>query len=178
MTDRNFDTNTKEISLKELLIKLMEWLKYLRSKAIIIMAVTLFGCISGYYYAKSKQPIFVAETSFVLEGKNESGGLGSLAGLASMAGIGVNSGGGIFQGDNILELYKSRAMIQEALLTPVETSNGRHLLVDTYIDFNKLREAWAMNPSLKNVQFHPNQNLDLHSQRLRDSLLGTIVEDI
>jgi hypothetical protein len=54
--------------------------------------------------------------TFALE-EGESGG-GSLSGLASQFGYNIGGGGGAFTGDNLLELMKSRRLIQDVLLTP------------------------------------------------------------
>lgn len=52
----------------------------------------------------------------MLDESNKGAGLSQYASLASMAGIdlGGSSSGGIFQSDNILELYKSRLMIEKS----------------------------------------------------------------
>lgn len=172
-----------KISLKELIHKIKEWCRYLLSKWVIILIFGLIGGALGYAYASSKKPIYTAVTTFVLEDGSAGGGasLGNLGGLASMVGIDIGGGGGIFQGDNIIELYKSRSMIEKTLLTAVEYNGKQELLVDLYIDFNKLRDQWIKNPELKNIQFHQQlaKNDDrLNFKRLQDSILGTIVDDI
>jgi uncharacterized protein involved in exopolysaccharide biosynthesis len=116
--DRNDDD---EISLKELILKIKEWVTYLWSKKLIIILAGIIGGVLGLTYAYSRIIVYKATTTFVLEGGEKSGGLGAYAGLAAMAGIDLGAGGGgIFQGDNILELYKSRAMIEKALLSEVD----------------------------------------------------------
>lgn len=167
-----------EISLKELILKIQEWWRYLLSKWLIILIFGILGGILGFTYAYFKKPVYTATTTFVLEDeKGSSGGLGNLAGLASMAGVDLGgSGGGIFQGDNILELYKSRTMIEKTLLTEVDYQGKKQLLIDKYIEFNKLREEWDKKPELRNLQFSVKNNQDF--SRVQDSILGTIVNDI
>lgn len=172
-----------KISLKELIVKIQEWWQYLLSKWMIILIFGIIGGALGYAYASFKKPIYTAETTFVLEDGSVGGGasLGNLGGLASMVGIDIGGGGGIFQGDNIIELYKSRTMIEKTLLTAIEYRGKQELLVDLYIDFNKLRDRWEKKTELKNIEFDQqlakNDN-KLGFKRLQDSILRTIVDDI
>lgn len=168
--------NNDEISLKELLLKLKEWYSHLLSKWKTILIAGLLGGLLGVTYAYFRKPIYTAETTFVLEEGESSGGLGAYAGLASMVGLDLGSGiGGIFKGDNILELYKSRRMIEETLLSEGIFDGKKQLLIDRYIEFNKLREGWAKKPALANLAF--TQNPNKHT-RLQDSVIGKIVETL
>lgn len=170
-----------EISLKEVIYKIKEWITYVFSYWKFLLIFGIIGATFGFLYAKSKKIMYTASTTFVLEDGGNSSGLGQYAGLASMAGIDLGGGGsGIFQGDNILELYKSRTMIQKTLLTQIENNGKKELLIDRYIDFNELRKRWSENPKLKNIQFprpaiaQPLTKFD----RLQDSVLGEVVKDI
>ncbi|WP_069660404.1 GumC domain-containing protein [Arcticibacter eurypsychrophilus] len=172
-------SNSDEISLKDLILKLQEWYHYLLSKWSTIVLCGILGGILGFTFAWSKKSIYTATTTFVLDDDKAAGGLGSLSGLASMAGLDLGGGGGgIFQGDNIFELYKSRTMIEKTLLTEVYYNGKKQLLVDRYIDFNKLRKAWAEKSELKDIQFSFLDSSTLKSKRLKDSILGGIVKDI
>ncbi len=178
-SQQNKNEVKEEVTLKELLLIVAEWWRYILSKWLIILFVGLFGGSLGFAYAYFKKPIYTATTTFVLEDeKGGSGGLGNLAGLASMAGVDLGAGGGgIFQGDNILGLYKSRTMLEQTLLTKVDVNGKPQLLVDRYIEFNKLREKWADQAALKNLQFIVGSP-KTEPNRLRDSVLGEIVFDI
>lgn len=178
----NINNQSDEISLKELILKIRDWWRYILSKWVIILAFGLLGGALGFWYATFKKPVYTATTTFVLEDEKGGGGLGNLAGLASMAGVEIGNGGGIFQGDNIFELYKSRKMIVQTLLSKVEINGKRKLLIDRYIDFNELREKWSKMPSLIDLKFDVDSIEDgafaLNPNRLRDSVLTSIVNDI
>ena len=184
MNSENINTKQlgdDEVSLKEILFKIKEWILYLLSYWKFILILGIIGAALGFLYAKSKKIIYTASTTFVLEDGGGGSGLGQYAGLASMAGIDLGTGGGgIFQGDNILELYKSRTMIQKTLLTEIENNGKKQLLIDRYIDFNKLRKGWDEDPKMKNIQFkkpaisYPVPKFD----RLQDSVLANVVNDI
>ena len=167
-----------ELSLKDILLKVREWWSFLLSKWVIIFCFGLIGGALGLLYALSKKPIYTATTTFVLEDE-KSNGMGNLAGLASMAGLDISGGGGIFQGDNILQLYKSRTILSQTLLTKVDYGNKSQLLVDYYINFNNLRKGWEKKPELKQLKFsEDNAKLTLKKKRLRDSILGEMVYSI
>jgi len=177
MQEINHEQPNDEISLKELILKLKDWYLYLLSKWIIILIAGILGGILGFTYAYFQKPIYTAETTFVLEeGDSGGGGLGGLGGLASIAGIDLGGGGGgIFQGDNILQLYKSRRMIQETLLSVDTFDNKTQLLIERYVSFKELKEAWEKQPKLANISF---QDIPSKFTRLQDSIITQIVNDI
>lgn len=186
MNSENINSNASfdsdEISLKELVLKVKEWYEYLLSKWKIIVCFGIIGGLCGFGYAYLKKVKYTATTTFVLQEGNSSGGLGQYAGIASMVGLDVGGGGGLFQGDNILELYKSRAMIEKTLLTEVELENKKLLLIERYIDFNKLKDIWAKDPRVNAIQFKTAQTPGLErsqkNTRLQDSVLGDVIANI
>ncbi|MEJ7556730.1 MAG: lipopolysaccharide biosynthesis protein [Pedobacter sp.] len=169
-----------ELSLKEFISKAFILFLYLRQRWLSIFFAMLIGAIIGLSYAFTKKPIFTAITTFVLEDEKAGGGnLGSLAGIASIAGIDLGSGGGgIFQGDNILELYRSRTIIEKTLLSPINVNGRSTVLVDYFIEFNKLRDAWKNNPVLKNISFEGKNLQAAKFPRVKDSVLNNIIKDI
>lgn len=165
----------EEISLKELILKIQEWYKFLLSKWKNILIAGILGSVLGLSYSFVKKPIYTANLTFALEEKSANGG--GLGAIASQFGFNIGgSEGGAFTGDNIIELLKSRYIIEKTLLTEVEINGKKDLLVNKYIQFNKLDEKWAKNPLLSDFKF-------LHSNRERftlqhDSILGKIQKNI
>lgn len=173
------NSDNKEISVKDLILLAAKYYQFLVSKAILIICMALLGGMFGLAYAFWKKPVFTATTTFVLETGESPGSFGQYAGIASMIGLDLNTGGGIFQGNNILELYRSRTMIEKTLLSEARIHGKSMLLIDRYVAFNKLREKWAERKHLKDVQFRRDwQKLPETQQRLQDSLLAEIVGDI
>lgn len=173
------ETVSREITLKELAINITRWLSYLRSKWLIILLGCLLGVGLGYLYAKYKKPKYVAVSTFALEDATGGSGLGQMAGLASMVGIDIGGGGtgGVFQGDNLIELYKSRNMIQQTLLSEVSIDQKKQLLIERYVEFNGLKAKWAAHPILKDIDFKVvSKNNQL--VRAQDSILGEVVKEI
>lgn len=165
---------TEEASLKDFIFKLIFWFKFLLSKWVIIFCFGILGALLGFTYGYLKKPVYVATTTFVLEENSNSGGvLGNLGGLASMAGIDIGSGGGLFTGDNIIELYKSRTMIKKALLTKAKFDNKEELLIDRFIEFNKLKEKWT-KVNWNDVSFADTMKVT----KVKDSIISEIYKDI
>lgn len=163
-----------EITLKELLLKTGEWFRYLRSKWLIIGLVSILGAALGFWYATTQKPTYTASLSFALE--EEGAGASAAMGLASQLGldIGGATSGGAFKGANVLEIFKSRLMIQKALLEPV-SQNPKKTLAELYIDANEWRKTWKEKKNLKNIQF-PVRATDL--SRTQDSVLGVIYDNM
>ncbi len=169
--------NKQDVTLKEFVLKIQDWFRYLLSKWFVFVIAGILGIALGYFYAASQKPIYTATTTFVLEGGDQSGGMGQYAGMAAL--VGIDLGGksdGIFQGDNLLELYKSRKMIEAALLFP-SMSDTSKLLIDSYLQINKARDLWKeKSPDLLKVDFKRKQNSLLG--RSRDSIIQRVVSDI
>ncbi|PYF75462.1 GumC domain-containing protein [Pedobacter nutrimenti] len=178
----SLDNYDEQTSLRELIVKIRDWYKYILTKWLFILIVGIVGAIVGFIYAYYKKPVFIASTTFVLENEDSGRGMGQYAGLASMVGIdlgGMAGGGGIFQGDNILVLYKSRKMIKKTLLSGVNYDGNNELLIDRYIKINHLRESWRKKKSLAKIYFGNDSNADLiNVRRLKDSIITLIVDDI
>ena len=163
-----------EISIADLISKVKEITKYLKSKWIIILSFSLLGALLGLGYSILKKPTYTAVCTFVLEDAKGGGGLGQYAGLASLAGINLGgSGGGIFEGDNIIELYKSRTMIEKALLSDAINNGKKEPLINSFIEAYNLRAKWIGENLGSNIDFVANQQ---NLTRVQDSLITDIVD--
>ena len=108
MAQQNNNTDTEEISLKDIIVKTRKFWQFLLQKWLFLLLCGLIGGALGFAYSMIKKPIYTATTTFVLEEGDKTSALGGLGGLASMAGIDLGGGGGLFQGDNIIGLKKAR----------------------------------------------------------------------
>jgi hypothetical protein len=181
MSEYNYQPTVQqddEISLKELILKLNEWIRFFISKWMIIVGVALLGGILGVLIAFIKPINYTARINFVMEEQGGAkGGLGAAAGIASQLGLnlgGAGGSGGFFQGDNIIEFMKSRSMVEKTLLTTVEIDGQPQKLVDRYVQFKSLKEKWQdSKPELASLTF-----VDTNSTYLQDSLMGTFYKTI
>lgn len=186
MSEQNINqlnnTNTAdsdEISLKEFIQKIKEWVDYLQTKWKIILLAGILGAAIGVIYALFQKPTYKAVLTFALEeDKGSGGGLGGAMGLASSFGIDLgSSGGGAFAGSNLMELMKSRLLVEKTLLNPVFVNDDTISLAEYYIQINKLRENWSKKPEFKNIQFLPNADRSNFTLQ-QDSILQIIFKSL
>jgi hypothetical protein len=138
----------------------------------------IIGAAIGLTYSFIKKPVYTATLSFALEDEKGGGGLGGALGLASSFGLDLGGGGGsIFTGSNLTELFKSRSMVEQTLLTPVSYEGKNISLAEMYIQNNGWRDSWENKPNFKNTQFLPNADRKNYS-RAQDSILGVMYADL
>ena len=172
------ETPNDEITLKKLLHKAKEWYIYLLSKWKTIVLAGIIGALLGLGSSFYKKPIYTATLTYALEDGKSSGGLGSALGLASSFGLDLGSTvGGAFSGSNLLELFKSRAMVEQTLLAPVTQNNITISLAEMYIQEKKWRDNWDEKPKLKSLRFLPNAERSKFT-RAQDSIFGVIYNDL
>jgi len=168
-----------EISLKELILKIKDWYRFLLTKWIIIVAAGIIGGAIGVGYAFLSKPEYTASLSFALEDeKAGGGGLGGAIGLASSLGIDLGtSAGGAFSGANLIELLKSRNIVEKALLNPIAVNGKTQSLAQYFIYFNELNKNWDEKPLLKGIEFVPDADRSKFTLQ-QDSILGNIYASI
>jgi uncharacterized protein involved in exopolysaccharide biosynthesis len=173
MTDHQQQIDDDEISLKELIQKIQEWISYLKTQWKLIIGIAALGGIIGFVYASFQKPNYLATTTFVLE-EDKGGGMGGAMGLASSFGFDLGGGGGgLFTSSNIIELMKSRLVVEKTLLNPVQVGGKEISLADYYIQINELKEDWSKKPALANISFPINADRTKFSLE-QDSILQTI----
>ena len=109
----NSNVDNDEISLKEFIIKIKDWVSFLKTKKKAIFIAGFIGALFGLTIAIFEKPSYKAVLTFAME-EDKGGGTGGLSGalgLASSFGIDLGGGGGgAFAASNIAELMKSRLL--------------------------------------------------------------------
>ena len=138
MNEQQNQIENDEISLKELIQKIQEWIAYLKTQWKLIIGVAALGGFLGLIYASFQKTSYSATTTFVLE--EDKGGGGGAMSLASSFGFDLGGGGGgLFTSSNIIELMKSRLVVEKTLLNPVQVAGKEISLADYYVQINKLK---------------------------------------
>lgn len=178
-TELNQQTEDDVLSAKELILTIQSWMVYLLSRWRVLLLAGILGGIIGLGYAFWKQPQYTAITTFVLESGESKSGLSQYAGVAAMVGIDLGVGtSGLFQGDNILELYRSRTMLAQALLSKTYP-DADELLIERYIKYNEFEGKWSKVPELNSINFREDPaSLSPKGLRVRDSVVTKFVETI
>ena len=141
-----------EISLRELLLKMNEWKKYIISKWLILAVAIILGGFLGLLYSSYKKPVYISTMTFAMEDD----GLGQSAalGLASQFGLDLGgSSGGIFKGGNVLELFKSRLMVQKTLLSEIYFNGKKQSLANAYLICKGWKDYVPGVSYLSNIDF-------------------------
>ena len=153
------NTGTETIKYSELKAVILRFLNYFISQYKLILYITLITSALGLLYGKVQPSTYKATATFIVEDKSGKGG-GGLSGLASQFGIDVGGltggGAGLFDGDNILEIIKSRSIIEKVLLTKMEepSSSKGQTIADYYIQINNLAPAFeSKNINVKSLNF-------------------------
>ncbi|GAC1304775.1 MAG: hypothetical protein NVSMB24_12710 [Mucilaginibacter sp.] len=171
---RGISEDADEMSLSEMVHKITEWWHFLLSKSLIILSAAIIGAALGLSYAYFKKPVYKAELSFALQDEKAGGGMSGAAGLASQFGIDLGgASGGEFSGDNLLELMKSRSMIEKALLTTELINGKKETLAEFYLSFNKAHQAATDNGYMHSLYFLPDADPAKFTLQ-QDSILGVI----
>ena len=168
---------SKEISIKEVVLKTKEIWQFLWSKWLIILICGLLSGAFGLTLSFIIKPKYTATLTFAVSNE-KSNPLGAYAGLASMAGLDIGGGGSdLFSSDNIMELMKSKRMIESTLLSPIEVDGKNVTLIEQYITFKDLHKKWSKKPKLANIHFEVNCDPSKFS-RVQDSIIATIYDNL
>lgn len=169
--------SSDEISLKELIQKLGDWYRYLKTQWWKIAIAGIIGGALGFVYAWMQPITYTAKTTFVVEDAKSGPSLGGLASLAGQFGVDVGGGGGggLIAGDNILLYFKSESLAREVLLSPWDTTE-KESIADRYVQAYGLQDKWIKNKHIGSISFPVNMNGKSFS-RLQDSLLQSIINN-
>jgi len=163
-------SHNDEIHLKDILIKLSEYKTYLFRKKFVIITISGFFLVLGIVFAISADKKYTAELTFVVEGQQGSGGnLGAMSGVASQFGFDIGSSSrATFSQNNILELLKSRGVVEAALMQNRKVNKTNDLLIEHYLYLNKIKDSWRKDKDIIPVSFHEILTQD------NDSVIGDV----
>jgi len=163
----------KEISLIEIIQKFKSVFSFIMTKWKTVIIVSVIAGIVGFLFAWFQDPKYIAEMTFVTESE-QSSSLGGYANIAAQFGLDIGGGASsVFSEDNLVELLKSRILIDKTLLTSV---NG-NLLIDQYVLNHKLNKSWAKDTALSKISF-ASKLINNDYNRKRDSIFNKISDEI
>ena len=178
-------SNTPQQTIKypELKVLVGHFFKYALSQYKLFLIVCTVTAALGLVYGKLQPHTYKATSTFIVEDKSGSRG-GGLSGLASQFGIDVGGltggGAGLFDGDNILEILKSRAIIEKVLLTKIQEDipQKNTTLAEFYLSFSSLGDRLnSKGITLKSLNFTSIDEKSKHSL-IQDSVLYLIYKEI
>ncbi len=165
----------KEVTLTDLRLMMKSWFSYLLSKWVLIITIAFIFGVFGVVSAWLKKPVYNAQITLAPENDRGGSSIGSYAGLAAQFGLGGVGGGGIFEGANLEEFLKSRMLIRRTLLSPINETGTKNLLIDYYIRVFEMDKEWGKDSILRKIYFSQNEQSEF---RARDSVLNSIISEI
>jgi hypothetical protein len=179
MTEHIQPSASDEISLKDMILKIKEWIAYLKDQWWKIAIAGLVGGVIGFGYASIQPVTYTAKTTFVVEDAKSGPSLGGLASLAGQFGVDVGGGSSssLLSTDNIIVYFKSVSLAKQVLLTPYDSSNQKSL-ADVYCQSHGLLDKWKNDEKIgPKISFPPYHFTKIYS-RTQDSLLDIVINHI
>ena len=166
----------QEIQLKDILVKFSEYKIYLYQKKFSIIICACLFLLIGIGINFMLEPKYNAELTFVIEGDQGGSPLNGLASISSQ--FGVDFGGkqnGTFSANNIIELLKSRGVIVSALMHSGTVNKKSDLLIEHYLEINRIKDDWGEDEQFKGFSFHK-KNTYVHDS-ISGRVWSTIIKD-
>ncbi len=169
------------LKMSDLMDGVLGFFKYLLQKIRLALLLIILGLGFSLGFYLMQTPKYAGKVSFILEEK--SGGMGGgISGLASQFGFDIGSltgSAGLFAGDNILDILKSRTIIEKVLLSRVDSSTNLKsaTLADSYLQWSGLQKKWQKNAELSACNF-TNTIAGKANTRLQDSVLLVIYQQL
>ena len=169
------------VALTDIIASAKNFIKFIQSKLKLLGLLIVLGGVLGLAYYFITSPKYQATATFIVEEKSSGSGL---AGMAGQLGFDISSltGGnaGLFDGDNILEIIKSRNIIESVLLSKVDIADSANnkTLADLYYETSGLKNKLeGKSNDLANLNFSSIKNGVGHTI-LQDSVLYMMIEKI
>ena len=164
-----------ELSIAVLFATVSGWVKYLLSKWMLFMAIGFVCALLGILYAWVQKPVYTSELTFAVE---DDGGstLSAYSGIAAQFGLDLGGGGGgVFSGENLIELMKSKMLVEKTLFTRIDVNGKKQSMLNYYVD-TKIKGPKKANTPIDDLNYP--DNYVSGNNRFQDSILNKIVKSI
>ena len=165
---------TDDITLKELLRTFSEYKSEILSRKKLIFITVLIFCVFALLLSKVTESKYQADITFVVQSPTSEGSsLSNLGNIASSFGFNIGSSESTFSQANVMELFKSRRIIESTLLKSADINDKKNiLLIDYYTNVKDLRNSsdW-INDKIDKLDFKIRTNK-------RDSIINLFWNDI
>jgi hypothetical protein len=169
------------VALTDIIASAKNFIQFIQSKLKLLGLLIVLGGVLGLVYYFITSPKYQATATFIVEEKSSGSGL---AGMAGQLGFDISSltGGnaGLFDGDNILEIIKSRNIIESVLLSKIDAADSVNskTLADLYYETSGLKNKFeGKSNDLANLNFS-SINIEVAHSILQDSVLYMMIEKI
>jgi hypothetical protein len=151
-----------DISLGEILFKINRWKSFISLNRKYFIFSIIVGLLIGFIYSKFEKTTYKASLTFVID--EDKGGIGGGAmGIASQLFDIGGSATSVFSGPNLLDLIKSKLIVESTLLTKTEYKGKYITLLEFYYKIYENKEPLKLND---------------FSSRGQDSILNSVYKKI
>jgi uncharacterized protein involved in exopolysaccharide biosynthesis len=146
-----------EISLKELILKIQEYYREVLKNWKLLVLIPIPFVLYMLYSAMTTPPVYPATLTFMVN-EDEGGGIGGVGAILGSFGFGGGAGGK-HNLDKILELARSRKIIQQVIFEKIEIDGTKDYMANHLISVYDLHEEWAesLNEELHGFLFKRDQ---------------------
>lgn len=163
----DYNTNNPECKTPQVLYTFNNGAKYILKRWWIFAIAGLLGGIAGLIYQSTQKVEYKSHLVFALDDEGGNGNSLSLMNLASQFGFSPGGSNNIFSNDNILEIIKSRRVIERTLLSVDTFKTKPYVFIEYYLEISGKRKS---EPRLKNIHFPVGQMRSSFTYQ-QDSLL-------
>tara|TARA_B100000700_G_C14875586_1_gene775506 strand:- start:57 stop:1088 length:1032 start_codon:yes stop_codon:yes gene_type:complete len=129
----------KELSIKDIIVIVSDYKNELKKRSLLIILITVIFSLIGVAVSEFKDRKYEAILSFIVEDQSGSVSQPYLTGVAEMVGFDLGSSqSSSFSQQNIIELLKSRNIIEKTLNNNSDIGGRLDLLLNHYIRINNL----------------------------------------
>lgn len=153
----------------------VDFINYLVRKWWVFLIVGLLAAIAGYWYAAKQKVKYQSNLTFVLDQAGGDGGISNAVNLAAQLGLNINTGSDLFFGDNILEIIKSRRMVEKVMLS-VDTFSGKPYTLIEYLLHVIPGNMQMETDKRDSIHFLPNQSRSSFSYAQDSVLYNTFMD--
>jgi hypothetical protein len=121
-------TDNKEVSPLKNLMRLI-----INKWWLFVLTGLVFG-VGGYVYASRQQPVYESHLTFALDEGGSEGDMSGAMGIAAQFGFSIGNAKSIFTGDNILQIMKSRRIVESVLLSVDTFNNKPYTFIEYYLE--------------------------------------------
>ena len=169
----------EEFSPKKMILQAYGFFLYIISQWKIILLVAILCAAGGYLYTFLKKPNYLAEITFALDEGISPGSKSSYSSLGAELGIDVDAeAGGVFSSmSNIVELIKSRLLIEKTLKSSVRVDGKNLVFADFFLDSLNYRDKWIKDDRFKKLDFK-SYKMDTKAGLMTNSLITNMYETL
>ena len=145
--------NNHEIDIKQVVQSVIQYKNYLYKKNKLIILISIICSFVFCTYSHFKQTQFLAELTFVVEKDASVENFGSASSLIKNFGFDLGGSSSTFSKNNIIELLKSRLVLNKALMKKYNVNEKDDLLINHYLEINNYKKEWREN-DVKVIDFN------------------------